>query len=353
MKINFLYKNIISLLFFLYLLNISYARNIIHIAGSSTVLPYATIVAELFSENTQFATPTIESGGSSIGFKKFCLGIGENTIDIANSSRKISQKEINICIKNGVKNIIEVPIGLDGIIIATQKNNELHLKSLNYTQIYKALAKKILNKNNLLINNPYNKWSEINSSFPNINILAFLPSFKHGTRSVIENQIIIKGCKESGSFNMLLQQGRSEKEVKNICLNLRTDGKVIDIDGDYHDTLLNMQSMSNSIGIFSLSFYKNNINKLRSFKINNVEPTKQNIASGKYQASRVLFFYIKKDHFNIIPGLKEYATFFMSDEISGKGSPLNQYGLIPNKNLKKIQNIINTEKTIQTINSNN
>src|SRR5262245_55702647 len=90
-------------------------RDYISIVGSSTVYPFATVVAEQFGrKNPRFKTPKIESTGSGGGLKLFCNGIGVEHPDIANSSRRITETEVATCAKNGVTDIVEVKIGFDG-----------------------------------------------------------------------------------------------------------------------------------------------------------------------------------------------------------------------------------------------
>ncbi|MCC2111342.1 MAG: substrate-binding domain-containing protein, partial [Hyphomicrobiales bacterium] len=162
------------------------ARDQIQVAGSSTVLPYASIVAEAFGENTDFPKPVIESGGSSAGLKRFCEGVGENTIDVADASRKIREKEIKACAENGVTDIIEVRIGYDGIVFASDKNGPA-FTAFEPADIFNALGAKVL-KDGKIVDNPYNKWSDFNPALPDVEIATFIPGTKHGTREVFEEK---------------------------------------------------------------------------------------------------------------------------------------------------------------------
>ncbi|MEL7525757.1 MAG: substrate-binding domain-containing protein, partial [Pseudomonadota bacterium] len=170
------------------------ARDQVQVAGSSTVLPYASIVAEAFGENTDFPTPVVESGGSSAGLKRFCEGVGENTIDVANASRKIREKEIKACAEAGVKDIIEVRIGYDGIVFASQKDGPA-FTAFEPVDVFNALGAKVL-KDGQIVDNPYNTWSEFNSELPAVDIAAFIPGTKHGTREVFEEKVLAVGCEE-------------------------------------------------------------------------------------------------------------------------------------------------------------
>ena len=320
------------------------ARDQVQIAGSSTVLPYASIVAEAFGENTDFPTPVVESGGSSAGLKKFCSGVGENTIDIANASRKIREKEIVACAEAGVKDIIEVRIGYDGIVFASQKDGPA-FNAFTPVQWHNALAPKVL-KDGQIVDNPYTKWSEVDASLPDVEIAAFIPGTKHGTREVFEEKVLAVGCEESGALKAMVDGGMSEDDAEDACIAVRTDGKSVDIDGDYTETLARIDSNKNGIGVFGLAFYEGNTDKLKVATMSGVTPSTASIASGEYPVSRPLYFYIKKAHIGVIPGLKEYAQFFISDEIAGPEGPLAQYGLVSDPELAAVQAAVEAEKTM-------
>ncbi|KRW93435.1 substrate-binding domain-containing protein [Paracoccus sp. MKU1] len=318
------------------------ARDQIQVSGSSTVLPYSTIVAEAFGENTDFPTPVVESGGSSAGLKKFCEGVGENTIDIANASRPIKDSEIEACKAAGVTDIMEVRIGYDGIVFASDiAGNDFAFTPADW---FNALAAEVV-VDGKVVPNPYAKWSDIRAELPDQEILAFVPGTKHGTREVFEEKVIAAGCEESGAAEVLKAE-KGEEEGASACMALRTDGKSIDIDGDYTETLARIQSAKNGIGVFGLSFYENNTDKLKVATIAGVTPSTETIASGEYPVSRPLFFYVKKQHVGTVPGLKEFAEFFVSDELAGPEGPLAAYGLVADPELAATQAAVAEEATI-------
>jgi len=321
------------------------ARDQVQIAGSSTVLPYASIVAEAFGENTDFPTPVVESGGSSAGLKRFCEGVGENTIDVANASRKIREKEIKACAEAGVKDIIEVRIGYDGIVFASQQSGPA-FTAFQPSDIFNAIGAKVL-KDGAIVDNSYNSWAEFNSDLPDVEIAMFIPGTKHGTREVFEDKVLLKGCEDTGAMKAMMDGGMSEDDAEDACLNVRADGKSTDIDGDYTETLARIDSNSNGIGVFGLAFYENNTDKLKVATMGDVAPSTETIASGEYPVSRPLFFYVKKAHIGVIPGLKEYAQFFIADEIAGPQGPLAQYGLVSDPELAAVQASIDAEETMK------
>ena len=319
------------------------ARDQVQVTGSSTVLPYATIVAEAFGENFDFPTPVVEGGGSGAGRAKMCEGVGENTVDIANSSSRITQKDIDTCKANGVDDIIEVRFGYDGIVFASAVAGPEF--ALTPADVYGAVAAKVA-KDGAIVDNTAEMWSEVNAGLPAQGILALLPGTKHGTREVFDTKVIVAGCKDTGAYDLFLAvaTGKDDKEkataASKACNELRTDGKSVDIDGDYTETLARLDADKNAVGVFGLSFYQNNTDKLRVATMNGVVPSTETIAKGEYPVSRPLYFYVKKAHLGVIPGLQEYIDFFVSDDMAGPDGPLAQYGLVSDPELAATQEMV-------------
>ncbi len=322
------------------------ARDQVQIAGSSTVLPYASIVAEAFGENFDFPTPVVESGGSSAGLKRFCEGVGENTIDIANASRAIRDSEREVCAANGVTEIIEVRLGYDGIVFASQQSGPA-FNEFTPSQWYQALAAEIPGEDGTLVANSTETWTDVDPSLPDAPILAFIPGTKHGTREVFEEKVILQGCEDTGAMERMVSAGMDEDAVEGACMDIRADGRSVDIDGDYTETLARIESDANGVGVFGLSFYENNTDKLKVATMGGVMPSTETISSGEYPVSRPLYFYIKKAHLAAIPGLKEFAEFFISDDIAGPDGPLSDYGLVADPELAATQAAVSDEATMQ------
>lgn len=306
------------------------ARDYVHIAGSSTVLPYASIVAEAFGENTDFSTPVVESGGSSAGLKRFCEGLGENTVDIANASRAMKDSERATCAENGIESITEVRVGYDGIVFASSVNLK-GLEALTTGQIYQALS----------ANTNPTTWADVDPSLPDVAITAFIPGTKHGTREVFEEKVMIAGCEAVGDYDKFLEELGDKKKAKAKCAEV-DHYRAIDIDGDYTETLARIDTNPNAIGVFGLAFYYNNTDKISIATINGIEGSQETIASGEYPVSRPLYFYVKDAHVSVIPGLAEYVQFFMSDDIAGPFGPLVEYGLVADPELAETQEKVNS-----------
>ncbi len=299
-----------------------FARDNIQVTGSSTVLPYATIVAEAFGENFEFPSPVVEGGGSGAGRKKLCEGVGENTVDIANSSSKMKDEEWAAC-ETVVGTVTEVRIGYDGIVFASNID-QLNISDLTVAQLYTALHADSTAK----------LWSDVDSTLPAVEILAYIPGTKHGTREVFDVKVMEEGCKE------VLGVDKLDDDQKKSCVKVRTDGAAIDIDGDYTETLARLDANKTALGVFGLSFYQNNTDKLEVATVSGVMPTVETIAAGDYPISRPLYFYVKNAHLDVIPGLREYIEFFVSDEIAGPDGPLAQYGLVPDPELAATQALV-------------
>ncbi|SIT14761.1 phosphate ABC transporter substrate-binding protein, PhoT family [Roseivivax lentus] len=320
------------------------SRDNVQVAGSSTVLPYASIVAEAFGENFDFPTPVVESGGSSAGLKRFCEGVGENTIDIANASRAIRPAEIEACAANGVDEIIEVRIGYDGIVFASQIDGP-DFTAFEPADWFRALAAE-MPVDGEMVTNPNTTWADANADLPAVEIAAFIPGTKHGTREVFEEKVLLQGCEDTGAMAAMMKMGMSEDDAEDACMAVRTDGRSVDIDGDYTETLARIDSNPEGVGVFGLAFYENNTDTLKVATMGGVAPSTETISSGEYPVSRPLFFYIKKAHLGVIPGLKDFAQFFVADEIAGPGGPLADYGLVPDPELAETQAKIENEETM-------
>src|SRR5690606_10696936 len=293
------------------------SRDTIQIAGSSTVLPFASIVAEEFGATfPEFNTPVVGSGGTGGGFSQFCQGVGDNTIDIANASRAIKDSELEACNAAGVNDIREVQFGYDGIVFAVSADKGDF--ALTPAHIYQAIAAEVP-VDGELVANPYTNWSEIDSSLPDQPIALAIPGTNHGTRDVIDQNVVAAGCEVVG-----LPEGASE----DACTALRQD-VVVEIAGDYTETLARLQADNNTMGVFGLSFYDQNRDTLKVATIDGIEPTLETISAGEYPVSRPLFFYVKGEHIGVIPGLQEYVEFFLSDAMIGSGGTLESAGLIP------------------------
>ena len=322
------------------------ARDQVQIAGSSTVLPYAQIVAEDFGNtHSKFKAPVVESGGSSAGLKQFCKGVGEGTIDIANSSRPMREKEVKACAEAGVKNIIPVRFGYDGIVFATDINKDDW--ALEPKDVYLALAEEIP-VDGKMVKNPNKTWKDVNDKLPDWKIVGYIPGEKHGTREVFEEKVLVTGCDAVGGKKIYMDGGMAKKAAGKACYRVRKDGGAVDIDGDYTETLARLQSNPTSVGVFGLSFYENNTDKLKVATMSGISPSVETISSGEYPVSRPLFFYVKKDHIGVIPGLKEYVAFFTSDKMIGRDGPLVDYGLVPlpEEELKALQDEIKEGKVL-------
>jgi phosphate transport system substrate-binding protein len=294
------------------------ARDQIRMVGSSTVYPFATAVAEQFGKGGKFRTPVVESTGSGGGFKLFCAGLGESHPDITNASRAMNKAEYETCTKNGIK-IAEVTIGYDGIVFANAKS----APTVNLTkgQIWMALARQVP-VNGKLVNNPYQTWNEIDKSLPNEKIEVLGPPPTSGTRDAFSELVLEEGCKEIAAAKDLGMTGSK-------CFALREDGHWVD--AGENDNLMVQKLGANpaAFAVFGYSYLDQNSDKIKGATIEGVQPTFDNIATGKYKVSRPLFFYVKLNHVGSIPGLKEYVTAFTSERAWGKDGYLSEKGLIP------------------------
>ena len=302
------------------------ARDYISIVGSSTVYPFTTAVAEQFGKaNASFKTPKVESTGTGGGFKLFCAGVGVQHPDVSNASRKIKASEIESCAKNGVKDIVEINIGFDGIVVATSKKSKP--MALTIKDVWLALAKEVPDSAGKLVANPFKTWKDVNPTLPATKIEVLGPPPTSGTRDAFVELVMDHGCKEFPAIKDL-EKG-DEKKAKAVCQTVREDGAFIEAGENDNLIVQKLVANPNALGIFGYSFMEENLDKVQGETINGVAPTFESIADGQYPVSRPLFIYVKKAHVGVIPGIKEFIAEFTSEKAVGDEGYLSRKGLIP------------------------
>ncbi len=303
------------------------ARDYISIVGSSTVYPFATVVAEQFGKTTSFKTPKIESTGTGGGFKLFCGGVGVEYPDITDASRPIKKSEGDMCAQNGVKEIVEVKIGYDGILVANAK--KAPQLQLSRKDLFLALAKQVPDPagGEKLVANPYKIWKDVNPALPATKIEVLGPPPTSGTRDAFVELVMEHGA-ESYPWIKALKKS-DEKQFKIISQALREDGAYIEAGENDNLIVQKLEANPSAMGIFGFSYLDQNGEKIQGAKVDGVVPTFEAIANGTYPVSRPLFFYVKKAHVGKIPGLAEYVKAFASDKAWGPEGYLADKGLIP------------------------
>jgi len=302
----------------------AYARDQIRTVGSSTVFPFATVAAESFGKKTDFKTPVIESTGTGGGMKLFCAGVGTDHPDLTNASRAIKKSEVESCKSNGVTPI-EIKIGFDGIVIANSKEGAS--LSLTLKDVFLALAKDIPDGKGGLIPNPNKTWKDVRSDLPNQRIEVLGPPPTSGTRDAFVEIAMEGGAK---AFKELKDLRKSDKKkFKAVAHSIREDGAFIEAGENDNLIVQKLVNNPNAYGVFGFSFLDANADKIQGATIEGAQPTFENIAGGKYKVSRSLFFYVKKEHVGVIPGIKEYVQLFVSDKLIGDDGSAVEKGLIP------------------------
>lgn len=303
------------------------ARDQINIVGSSTVYPFATVVAEKFGKSTAFKTPKIESTGSGGGLKLFCSGVGVNTPDITNSSRKIKNGEVENCSKNGVGDVTEAKIGYDGIVLANSKATAP--MELTLRDVFLALAREVPDPSGAesFVSNPYTTWKEVNPALPDTKIEVLGPPPTSGTRDAFAELALEGGCK---TFAWIKAMKKKDKKMyKSYCHSVREDGHYIEAGENDNLIVQKLTANPSALGVFGFSFLDQNSDKVQGSVMDGVAPTFDAIADGSYPVSRPLYFYIKNAHLDVIPGIREFVAEFMSDKASGSEGYLTEKGMIP------------------------
>jgi phosphate transport system substrate-binding protein len=303
------------------------SRDYISIVGSSTVYPFATVVAEQYGKMSGFKTPKIESTGSGGGHKLFGAGVGVEHPDITNSSRRIKKSELEKAMKNGVKEIVEVKIGYDGIVVANSKKTGV--MKLTRKDLFLALAKNVPDPKGgeKTVANPYKTWKDVNPALPDVKIEVLGPPPTSGTRDAFVELAMEGGAKK---FDWIKAMKKKDKKAyKALCHTVREDGAYIEAGENDNLIVQKLVANPNALGIFGFSFLDQNSDKIQGSIVDGVAPTFDNIADGKYPVSRPLYFYVKKAHVGTIPGMKEFLNEFTSEKAWGPEGYLADKGLIP------------------------
>ncbi|MDH3335756.1 MAG: PstS family phosphate ABC transporter substrate-binding protein [Rhodospirillaceae bacterium] len=304
---------------------VAQAREQIRIVGSSTVFPFSAAVAEQFGKSTKFNTPIVESTGSGGGLKLFCAGSGDNDPDITNASRRIKKSEVETCAKNGIKEITEVKIGYDGIVIANSKNAPQF--KLTLKDVYMALAKNVPAGDGKTQPNPYKTWKDVNPSLPASKIEVLGPPPTSGTRDAFAELAMEGGCKQVDWVKALKKSDK--KSYKALCHTIREDGAYIEAGENDNLIVQKLEANPDALGIFGFSFLDQNSDKVQGSLINGIAPEFEAIADSSYPVSRALYFYVKKAQVGKVPGMKEYIKEFTSEKAWGDEGYLADKGLIP------------------------
>ena len=328
--------------------NAASARDYISIVGSSTVYPFATVVAEQFGKSTRFKTPKVESTGSGGGLKLFCAGIGVEHPDITNASRRIKPSEQEKCAGNGINEIVEMKVGYDGIVMANAKSAPQ--MELSRKDIFLALAKQIPGKDGKLMDNPHQTWKDVNPALPATKIEVLGPPPTSGTRDAFVELAMEGGAKKFADLKALRKakgpgavkplmaklgiaesayNKKGKKVFKAVAHAIREDGAFIEAGENDNLIIQKLAANPKALGIFGFSFLDQNADKVQGSIVDGKEPTFENIADGAYPVSRSLYFYVKKAHVGKLPGIEAYLAEFSSDKAWGDEGYLTDKGLIP------------------------
>lgn len=301
------------------------ARDQIRIVGSSTVFPFSTAVAEEFGRSGGFKTPVVESTGSGGGLKLFCNGVGTEHPDVTNASRRIKSSEVERCAKNGVTEIVEVQIGFDGIVLANSRQSPQ--MQVTRKQLFLALAKDVPGPDGKLIPNPHKLWSDVDASLPATRIEVLGPPPTSGTRDAFAELALEGGCKSFPDIKAMKKQDK--QRYKAICHSVREDGAYVEAGENDNLIVQKLEANPDAYGVFGFSFLDQNQDRLQGSKVDGVAPEFELISSGDYPVSRSLYFYVKKAHVGVVPGIEEYVSEFTSDKAWGDEGYLVDKGLIP------------------------
>ena len=314
------------------------ARDQIRIVGSSTVYPFTTAVAEQFGK-AGGKTPIVESTGTGGGMKIFCEGVGVDKADATNASRRIKKSEFELCAKNGVTDIVELKVGIDGLTIAHAKGGKP--VALTRKQVFQALAEQVPDKDGKLVANPYQKWSDIDASLPDVKIEVLGPPPTSGTRDSFHELFMEKGAEGFDSLKALKKadEANKTKDFEKVWKSVRKDGAYVEAGENDNVIVQKLEGNKNAFGIFGFSFLEENASKIEGVSIEGVEPTYENISGGKYKGARDLFVYVKKQHVGVVTGLDKFVAEYVSEKAMGEDGYLTTKGLValPKEEAEKVR----------------
>ncbi len=324
----------------------------LRIVGSSTVFPFITTVAESFGVKSGFGTPVVEPTGTGGGMNLFCSGLGARYPDFTAASRRMKPTEFQLCQDNGVTDIVEIPIGFDGIVLG----NSIESESMDIAKgdLFLALAARtpmpvdaqgaalvdasgrLLDGASLsdvrgydcaqLVANPYTEWSQINPALPAARIQVFGPPPTSGTRDAFVELDMIEGARriECLADMAVAAPGRFEE----VASRIREDGRWVDSGENDNAIVQTLTNAPESFGIFGYSFLEQNGDRIQASRLDGVEPTYENISNGVYPSSRSLYIYAKAQHVDFKPGLREFIEELTHEDAWGPYGYLAGRGLI-------------------------
>jgi len=321
------------------------ARDQIRIVGSSTVYPFTTAVAEQFGKASGMKTPVVESTGTGGGMKLFCAGVGEDSPDFTNASRRMKKSEFEDCAKNGVTEIVEIKVGFDGLSIAQSK--DAPDLALTKQQVFLALAKEVPDKDGKLVANPNKNWSDIDPALPNVKIEVLGPPPTSGTRDSFAELVLEAGALKFPSMEEMKKA--DAKAFEKVWKSIREDGAYVEAGENDNLIVQKLQANPNALGIFGFSFLEENASSIKDVAVDGVKASYESIADGSYKVARPLYVYAKKQHIDVIPGMKEFIAEYVSDKALGEDGYLSEKGLVtlPGEQAEKTRATADTLETLK------
>ena len=292
---------------------VSHAHNQVFIVASSSVREFAQHVALEFAKETVYPSPAIRTADSRESINNLVSNDESINADIILASRNLHS---SVTAKaNEDRDIIELPIGLDGILFVNDSNGSDF--QLTREDIFLALAKDVP-VNGKLIPNPYKTWRQIRSSLPDKKILVFGPVSGSGSRDAIDKEMI---ANFAARF----------PEYRDYCgpyQEIRNDGCYVGFVDEGQQFVDRLVKNSEAVGIVPYWCYMKNSSRIKYASVDGVDPSYEKIAKREYPFSRELFLYVRSsDVYGCYP-LRDYIDLFLSEEMIGDFGQLHDIGLV-------------------------
>jgi phosphate transport system substrate-binding protein len=304
------------------------ARDQMWVVSPSAILPFTKAVAERVAKNVGAPAPVVEYADTTLGIKLLC-GLAELERDkeehphAVGATRRMTKTELEACRSNGVTEIVEVPVGIDLLVLAQSK--AAPPMQLTLTQTFLALAKQFPDEYGEMTPNAYMTWSAIDASLPHARITVRTLQRFSETREALQELLLRKGAQGVAS---IASRWRKARALPKSVLEMREDHPFVLIHETEEVIVRQLLASPGAVGVFGYRFLQANTS-LRGIPIDGIEPTPEQAYSGKYPGTRTIYIYLRKADIGTVPGLDRLAAEHLSSAALATDGYLLKLGFVP------------------------